>query len=109
MGVTVWPMVELEADDALASAAARAAATAEVDRVYMCTLDKDLSQWVEGVRVVQLNRRTRVVLGEAGVTAKFGVLPASIPDYLVLVGDSADGSPGLAGWGGRSTAAALAR
>jgi len=109
MGVTVWPMVELEADDALASAAARAAATAEVDRVYICTPDKDLSQCVEGERVVQLNRRTRVVLDEAGVTAKFGVLPASIPDYLALVGDSADGYPGLPGWGARSTAAALTR
>src|SRR5881396_1476396 len=109
MGVTVWPMVELEADDALASAAARAAATAEVDRVYICTPDKDLSQCVEGERVVQLSRRTRVVLDEAGVTAKFGVPPASIPDYLALVGDSADGYPGLPGWGARSTAAVLTR
>jgi 5'-3' exonuclease len=109
MGVTVWPMVEFEADDALASAAALAAATAEVERVYICTPDKDLGQCVSEQRVVQLNRRTRVVLDEAGVTAKFGVPPASIPDYLALVGDSADGYPGLPGWGARSAAAILTR
>ena len=109
MGVVVWPMVELEADDALASAAALAAEAREVERVYICTPDKDLSQCVQGERVVQLNRRTRVVLDEAGVIAKFGVPPASIPDYLALVGDSADGYPGLPGWGARSTAAVLMR
>ena len=109
MGVIVWPMVELEADDALASSAALAAATAEVGRVYICTPDKDLGQCVQGERVVQLNRRTRVVLDEEGVTAKFGVPPASIPDYLALVGDSADGYPGLPGWGARSAAAVLSR
>ena len=109
MGVAVWPMVELEADDALASAAALAAAGAGVERVYICTPDKDLSQCVRGERVVQLNRRTRVVFDEAGVTAKFGVPPASIPDYLALVGDSADGYPGLPGWGARSAATILAR
>jgi len=109
MGVVVWPMVELEADDALASAAALAAAETAVERVYICTPDKDLGQSVEGERVVQLNRRTRVVLDEAAVTAKFGVPPASIPDYLALVGDSADGYPGLPGFGARSAAAALTR
>ena len=109
MGVAVWPMVELEADDALASAAALAAAGAGVERVYICTPDKDLGQCVRGERVVQLNRRTRVVFDEAGVTAKFGVPPASIPDYLALVGDSADGYPGLPGWGARSAATILAR
>jgi 5'-3' exonuclease len=109
MGVVVWPMIELEADDALASAAALAAADQSVGRVYICTPDKDLGQCVRGERVVQLNRRTRVVLDEAGVTAKFGVPPASIPDYLALVGDSADGYPGLPGFGARSAAAALTR
>ena len=109
MGVVVWPMVELEADDALASTAALAAATTEVERVYICTPDKDLGQCVQGERVVQLVRRTRVVLDEAAVIAKFGVPPASIPDYLALVGDSADGYPGLPGWGARSAAAVLSR
>jgi len=109
MGVVVWPMVELEADDALAASAALASASKEVERVYICTPDKDLSQCVRGDRVVQLNRRTRVVLDEAGIVAKFGVAPASIPDYLALVGDSADGYPGLPGWGARSAAAILAR
>jgi len=109
MGVAVWPMVELEADDALASAAVLAAASADVERVYICTPDKDLGQCVQGDRVVQLVRRTRVVLDEAGIVAKFGVAPGSIPDYLALVGDSADGYPGLPGWGARSAAAVLAR
>jgi len=109
MGVIVWPMVQFEADDALASAAALSTAETKVERVYICTPDKDLSQSVQGERVVQLNRRTRVVLDEAGVTAKFGVPPASIPDYLALVGDSADGYPGLPGFGARSAAAVLTR
>jgi len=109
MGVIVWPMVELEADDALGSAAAQAAGEAEVERVYICTPDKDLGQCVRGERVVQLNRRTRVVLDEAGVVAKFGVAPQSIPDYLALVGDNADGYPGLPGFGARSAAAVLSR
>ena len=109
MGVVVWPMVELEADDALAAAAAVAAAESQVDRVYICTPDKDLGQCVVGERVVQLIRRTRQVLDEAGIVAKFGVAPESIPDYLALVGDSADGYPGLPGWGARSTATVLAR
>ena len=108
MGVVVWPMVELEADDALAGAAAAAAEDPRVEQVVICTPDKDLGQCVRGGRVVQLDRRTRVVYDEAGVTAKFGVAPASIPDYLALVGDSADGYPGLPGWGARSAAAVLA-
>jgi 5'-3' exonuclease len=107
MGVVVWAMVELEADDALASAAAQAAASAEVGRVYVCTPDKDLGQCVIDGRVVQLNRRTRAVLDEAAIIAKFGVAPESIPDYLALVGDSADGYPGLPGFGAKSTAVLL--
>jgi 5'-3' exonuclease len=109
LGVPVWPMVEFEADDALASAAAFAAADERVERVIVCTPDKDLAQCVSGTRVVQLNRRSRVTLDEAGVRTKFGVAPASIPDYLALVGDAADGYPGLRGWGAKSTAAVLAR
>jgi 5'-3' exonuclease len=109
LGITVWPMVEFEADDALASAAARAAEDPRVERVVICTPDKDLAQCVSGTRVVQLNRRTRVMLDESGVMQKFGVLPASIPDYLALVGDAADGYPGLRGWGAKSTAAVLAK
>jgi 5'-3' exonuclease len=109
LGVAVWPMVEFEADDALASAAAIAAADSRVDRVVICTPDKDLAQCVSGTRVVQLARRTRTTLDEAGVLAKFGVPPASIPDYLALVGDSADGYPGLRGWGAKSAAAVLRR
>jgi 5'-3' exonuclease len=108
MGVVVWPMVELEADDALASAAAVADGDPRVEQVVICTPDKDLGQCVRGVRVVQLDRRRQVVYDEAGVTAKFGVGPTSIPDYLALVGDSADGFPGLPGWGARSTATVLA-
>lgn len=108
-GVVVWPMVELEADDALASAADVAAADDRVRQVLICTPDKDLAQCVRGRRVVQLDRRRNVVLDEAAVTAKYGVPPASIPDFLALVGDSADGFPGLAGWGARSAAAVLSR
>jgi 5'-3' exonuclease len=108
-GIVVWPMVEFEADDALAAGAALAATDPRVERVYICTPDKDLAQSVRGTRVVQLLRRTRQVVDEAGVIAKFGVPPASIPDYLALVGDAADGYPGLPGWGAKSTAAVLAR
>jgi len=108
-GVVVWPMVEFEADDALAAAAMAAARDARVERVIICTPDKDLAQCVRGTRVVQLNRRTRVTLDEAGVIQKFGVSPESIPDYLALVGDAADGYPGLPGWGAKSSAAVLAR
>jgi 5'-3' exonuclease len=109
MGVVVWPMVEFEADDALAAAAAAAARDRRVDRVIICTPDKDLAQCVSGTRVVQLNRRTRELRDEAGVVKKFGVPPRSIPDYLALVGDAADGFPGLPGWGAKSAAAVLAR
>jgi 5'-3' exonuclease len=109
MGVVVWPMVELEADDALASAAAVADDDPRVEQVVICTPDKDLGQCVRDGRVVQLDRRKQVVVDEAGVTAKFGVGPRSIPDYLALVGDSADGYPGLPGWGAKSAATVLAR
>ena len=109
LGVIVWPMVEFEADDALASAAAMAAADSRVDQVIVCTPDKDLAQCVRGDRIVQLDRRTRELRNEEGVRLKFGVLPPSIPDWLALVGDSADGYPGLPGWGARSAAAVLAR
>jgi 5'-3' exonuclease len=109
LGVTVWPMVEYEADDALAAAAVQAAADSRVEQVIICTPDKDLAQTVSGTRIVQLNRRTNVIRDEAGVVAKFGVAPASIPDYLALVGDAADGYPGLPGWGAKSSAAVLAR
>jgi len=108
-GVVVWPMVEFEADDALAAGAVAAARDARVDRVIICTPDKDLAQCVRGTRIVQLNRRTRVTYDEAGVTQKFGVTPESIPDYLALVGDTSDGYPGLAGWGAKSSAAVLAK
>ena len=107
--VLVWPMVEFEADDALAAAAVASAKDARVERVIICTPDKDLAQCVSGTRIVQLNRRTRVTLDEAGVIKKFGVSPSSIPDYLALVGDSADGYPGLPGWGAKSSAAVLAK
>ena len=109
LGVVVWPMVEFEADDALAAAAAMAAADPRVEQVVVCTPDKDLAQCVRGDRVVQLDRRTREVRNEAAVEQKFGVLPASIPDWLALVGDSADGYPGLPGWGPVSAATVLAR
>jgi len=108
-GIVVWPMVEFEADDALAAAAEAAARDARVERVVICTPDKDLAQSVRGTRIVQLNRRTRVTYDEAGITQKFGVSPESIPDYLALVGDSADGYPGLPGWGAKSSAAVLAK
>jgi 5'-3' exonuclease len=108
-GIVVWPMVEFEADDALAAAAEAAARDPRVDRVVICTPDKDLAQSVRGTRIVQMNRRTRTIRDEAGVVAKFGVPPASMPDYLALVGDAADGYPGLPGWGAKSTAAVLAR
>src|SRR5215203_6750175 len=109
LGVAVWPMVEYEADDALAAGAVTAAADPRVTRVLICTPDKDLAQCVCGERVVQLDRRARQVRDEAGVVKKFGVPPASIPDYLALVGDSADGYPGLPGWGAKSAATVLAR
>jgi 5'-3' exonuclease len=107
-GICTWPMVELEADDALAAAARVAAADDQVERVVICTPDKDLGQCVGG-KVVQLDRRAGTVVDAAGVEAKFGVPPESIPDYLALVGDSADGFPGLPGWGSKSAAAVLSR
>jgi 5'-3' exonuclease len=109
LGVVVWPMVEYEADDALAAGASAASRDDDVERVVICTPDKDLAQCVRGTRVVQMNRRTRTIRDEAGVIQKFGVPPASIPDYLGLVGDASDGYPGLPGWGAKSAAAVLAR
>jgi 5'-3' exonuclease len=109
MGVLVWPMVEFEADDALASAAAKAAQDHRVTRVIICTPDKDLGQSVVGSRVVQLDRRRDALRDEAGVLTKFGVKPQSIPDYLAVVGDSADGFPGIAGWGAKAAALVFSR
>jgi 5'-3' exonuclease len=109
LGLSVWSMVEFEADDALASAAARFAADPVVEQVVIASPDKDLAQCVRGTRVVCADRLRRTTLDEAGVVAKFGVLPASIPDWLALVGDSADGYPGLARWGAKSASAVLAR
>jgi 5'-3' exonuclease len=109
LGIATWSMIDFEADDALATAAARFAADARVERVVLCTPDKDLAQMVAGARVVCLDRRRRTVLDEDGVREKFGVGPASIPDLLALVGDDQDGIPGIARWGMRSAAAVLAR
>lgn len=109
IGVVVWPMVEYEADDALASAARKAAEDPHVDRIVICTPDKDLGQCVSGTRIVQLDRRKQQVFDEAGIVDKFGVKPRSIPDYLALVGDSADGFPGVPGWGKKTAATVLAR
>ena len=108
-GIVVWPMIEFEADDAIAAAAVAASKQKDVERVIICTPDKDLAQCVSGSRIVQLNRRTRLTMDEGGVIQKFGVSPESIPDYLALVGDTADGYPGLRGWGAKSSAAVLAK
>jgi 5'-3' exonuclease len=108
-GMVVWPMVEFEADDALAAGVALAARDSRVEHVIVCTPDKDLAQCVQGTRIVQLNRRTRVTMDEPAIVKKFGVSPESIPDYLALVGDSADGYPGLRGWGAKSSSAVLAK
>ena len=108
-GIVVFPMVEFEADDALASAAVLAAKDKRVEQVLICTPDKDLAQCVTGTRIVQFDRRTSTLRDETGVQQKFGVLPESIPDYLALVGDSADGYPGLPGWGAKSSAGVLAK
>jgi 5'-3' exonuclease len=107
LGVTVWPMIEFEADDALASAAEIAARDPRVNKIFICTPDKDLAQCVRGTRVVQMDRRKREVRDEAGVVAKFGVPPALIPDYLALVGDASDGYPGVRGWGPKTAVAVL--
>src|SRR5258707_1762100 len=109
MGVMVWPMVYYEADDALASAAVKAAQDERVGQVIICTPDKDIAQCVVGQRIVQLDRRRNIVRDEAGVVAKFGVSPQSIPDYLAVVGDSADGFPGVSGWGQKAAALVLSR
>ena len=109
MGVLVWPMIEFEADDALASAASKAAEDERVAQVIICTPDKDLGQCVVGTRVVQLDRRREMLRDEAGVLAKFGVNPQSIPDYLAVVGDSADGFPGISGWGPKAAALVFSR
>lgn len=109
LGLVVWPMVEFEADDAIATAAARFGKAAQAEQIVICSPDKDLTQCVVGRRVVCLDRRRRILLDEEGVRAKFGVLPESIPDYLALVGDTADGFPGLKGWGPRTAGAVLAR
>src|ERR1700736_6234576 len=109
MGVVVWPMVYYEADDALASVAAKAAQDPRVGQVLICTPDKDLGQCVVGTRVVQLDRRQNIVRDEAGVITKFGVTAQSIPDYLAVVGDTADGFPGVTGWGAKASALTLSR
>jgi 5'-3' exonuclease len=109
LGIVVWPMVELEADDALATAAARWSGADAVEQVVICSPDKDLAQCVKGSRVVCLDRRQRRLLDEAGVREKFGVAPASLPDWLALVGDSADGYPGVPRWGAKSASAVLGR
>jgi 5'-3' exonuclease len=108
-GVRVWPMVEYEADDALGAAAVKAAKDPRVTQVRICTPDKDLSQCVSGTRIVQEDRLRRTIRDEAGVIAKFGVPPTSIPDYLALVGDTSDGYPGLQGWGAKSASLVLAK
>ena len=109
MGVLVWPMTEFEADDALASAAAKAARDDRVRQVIICTPDKDLSQCVVGSRVVQLDRQRKTLRDETGVIGKFGIKPSSIPDYLAVVGDSADGYPGISRWGSKTAAAVFSQ
>ncbi len=109
LGLVLWPMVEFEADDALATAAARWSESPEVSRIWICTPDKDLAQCVRDERVVMRDRRRRLTIDQPAVLARWGVQPESIPDYLALVGDSADGYPGLPGWGARSAATVLAR
>jgi len=109
LGAVVWSMVEFEADDAIATATARFKKNKSVEQVVICSVDKDLTQMVEGQRVVCWDRRREIILDEKGVIEKFGVYPESIPDYLALVGDSADGYPGIQGWGAKSTASVLAK
>ncbi|HKF04236.1 MAG TPA: 5'-3' exonuclease H3TH domain-containing protein [Candidatus Sulfotelmatobacter sp.] len=109
MGVKVWPMTYFEADDALASAAAKSTIDPQVGQILICTPDKDLAQCVVGNRVVQVDRRREIVRDEAAIEAKFGVKPESIPDYLAVTGDSADGYPGIAGWGAKAAAAVFSR
>lgn len=109
LGIVLWPMVEFEADDAIAAACRRFAADPGVEQILICTPDKDMAQLVEDERIVLLDRRRRITYDDAGVRAKWGVAPPSIPDWLALVGDSSDGYPGLPGWGAKSAAAVLAR
>ena len=109
LGVVVWPMVEFEADDALASATAKFKKNKSVEQILICSPDKDLTQLVQGKRIVCWDRRREIIMDEKGVVEKFGVKPESIPDYLALVGDSADGYPGIKGWGAVSTSAVLAK
>jgi 5'-3' exonuclease len=109
LGLVCWPMVEFEADDAIAAACSRFAKDPEVEQVLVCTPDKDMAQLVDDERVVLLDRRRRITYNEPGVVAKWGVPPSAIPDWLALVGDSSDGYPGLPGWGAKSAAAVLAR
>ena len=109
LGLVVWPMIEFEADDAMATAAARFSEDPEVDQVVICSPDKDLTQMVTGSKVVCLDRRRDITLDEAGVVSKFGVSPESIPDYLALVGDASDGIPGIPRWGAKSSAQVLTR
>jgi 5'-3' exonuclease len=109
LGMVVWPMVEFEADDAIATATARFKKNKSVEQIVICSVDKDLTQMAEGERVVCWDRRREIILDEKGVVEKFGVSPESIPDYLALVGDSADGYPGIQGWGAKSTSTVLAK
>ena len=109
LGLVLWPMVEFEADDAIGAAAVRFGADPDVERILICTPDKDMAQLVVGERIVLRDRRRQITYDEAGVLEKWGVAPASIPDWLALVGDSSDGFPGLPGWGAKSTAAVLRR
>jgi len=109
LGLVVWPMVEFEADDALATATTRYKNDPAVDQIVICSPDKDLAQLVSGSRIVCWDRRRDIILDEPGVVEKFGVLPQSIPDWLALVGDAADGFPGIPGWGAKSASAVLTR
>jgi 5'-3' exonuclease len=109
LGLVVWPMVKFEADDAIATAVKRFKKNKSVEQIVICSVDKDLTQMVEGERVICWDRRREIFLNEQGVIEKFGVAPESIPDYLALVGDAADGFPGIKGWGASSTAAVLSR
>jgi 5'-3' exonuclease len=109
LGVVVWPMVKFEADDAIATATARFKKDKSVEQIVICSVDKDLAQMIEGKKVVCWDRRREIILDEKGVVEKFGVTPESIPDYLALVGDAADGYPGVQGWGAKSTSTVLAK
>ena len=109
LGLVVWPMIEFEADDALATAVSRFRKNKSVEQILICSPDKDLSQLVEGKKIVCWDRRREIIIDEEGVVEKFGVKPESIPDYLALVGDSADGYPGIQGWGAKSTSTVLAK